>query len=49
MVLLNTHPDYKRFDGDGSLHEFSASQYKDFLQYGTSRYAGQHWHVLPGK
>jgi uncharacterized protein len=47
MVLLNTHPDYIRFDGSHDSLEFLSTQYEDFLKYIRSRYAGQHWHVLP--
>jgi hypothetical protein len=47
MVLLNTHPDYMRFDGNGSLYEFPASQYQDLLEYVKSTYAGRYWHALP--
>ena len=47
MALLDTHPDYMRFDGRGDLQEFPATLYKDFLQYVAARYAGQFWHALP--
>jgi hypothetical protein len=47
MVLLNTHPDYMRFYRHGSLHEFPAGLYEDFLKYLSTRYAGEHWHALP--
>jgi hypothetical protein len=47
MVLLNTHPDYMRFDGNSSLNEFPANQYQDFLEYVKSTHAGRYWHALP--
>ncbi|HEY5705681.1 MAG TPA: hypothetical protein VIS96_08920 [Terrimicrobiaceae bacterium] len=47
MVLLNTHPDYMRFNGRCDFLEFPATLYKDFLQYVKSRYANHFWHGLP--
>jgi predicted glycosyltransferase len=47
MALLNTHPDYMRFEGAGAFHNFPATLYEDFLKYLKSRYVGQHWHALP--
>jgi uncharacterized protein len=47
MALLNTHPDYMRFDGSHNSLEVPSTQYEDFLSYTRSRYAGQYWHVLP--
>ncbi len=47
MALLDTHPDYMRFDGGGDLQNFPVTLYKDFLKYVKSRYAGQFWHALP--
>ena len=48
MVLVNVHPDYMRFNGDGEGHEtFPARYYEEFLRYIQESYAGQYWHVLP--
>ncbi|HEY5814599.1 MAG TPA: glycosyltransferase [Terrimicrobiaceae bacterium] len=47
MSLLNTHPDYIRFDGEGTSQEFPVALYKDFLQYVKAKYKGQYWHALP--
>ena len=47
MALLDTHPDYMRFHGATGSHEFSASLYKDFLQYVASNFSGEFWHALP--
>jgi uncharacterized protein len=47
MALLDTHPDYMRFNGCGDSEGFSATLYKDFLQYVAERYADQFWHALP--
>jgi hypothetical protein len=48
MVLLNTHPDYMDFGGDG--HDglsYPVRHYIDFLQYIRRRYAGCYWQTLP--
>jgi hypothetical protein len=48
MIFLNTHPDYMNFDGaSGSLEEYPASHYIDFLEYVKNRYSGRYWHVMP--
>lgn len=48
MALLNTHPDYMRFDGGRcSLEEYPADWYADLLTCIEARYAGQYWHPLP--
>jgi peptidoglycan/xylan/chitin deacetylase (PgdA/CDA1 family) len=48
MALVNTHPDYMKFD-DGKLgiEEYPARYYQEFLEYIKGRYEGQYWHVLP--
>src|SRR5206468_140078 len=50
MALLNTHPDYMRFDdGAQSPGEYPARFYQEFLEYAKSRYQGEYWHALPAK
>ena len=47
MALLNTHPDYMRFNGGRcSLEEYPADWYAEFLAYIKSRYAGRYWQPL---
>ena len=48
MVLLNTHPDYMRFDGlKPAMDEYPADYYTDLLRYIAGRYEGQYYHALP--
>jgi len=48
MALLNTHPDYMRFEGKKSkIDEYSYKYYEEFLRYIRSEYKTQYWHVLP--
>ena len=48
MVMLNTHPDYMSFAGDGqALEEYAAGHYASLLEYVSSRYGGRYWHALP--
>jgi hypothetical protein len=47
MVLLNSHPDYMKFDGKPGYEEYPAKYYEEFLQHVASEYAGQYWHPLP--
>ena len=48
MALLNSHPDYMKFDaGRCSREEYSVRQYVDFLEHIKVKYAGQYWHALP--
>lgn len=48
MALLNTHPDYMRFEEKKSkIDEYSYKYYEDFLRYIRSEYKTQYWHVLP--
>ena len=48
MAVLNTHPDYMRFD-EGPLdhEEYPISRYIEFLDYVKKQYHDQYWHVLP--
>jgi peptidoglycan/xylan/chitin deacetylase (PgdA/CDA1 family) len=48
MALLITHPDYMNF-GSEKLHydEYPVGYYEEFLNYISSKYEGQYWHVLP--
>jgi hypothetical protein len=48
MALLNTHPDYMRFDGRKcGLEEYPVEFYSDFLEHVKKEYEGQYWHALP--
>ncbi|BDC53140.1 hypothetical protein F183_A54550 (plasmid) [Bryobacterales bacterium F-183] len=48
MALLNTHPDYMRFEGGTcSATEYPAARYEEFLRYALERYGDQCWHALP--
>lgn len=48
MALINTHPDYKNFDGDNlALEEYTAQYYEELLQYIKTKYKGQYWQPLP--
>lgn len=48
MLLLNTHPDYMRFDGGNSTYEeYPARLYRQLLEYVERQYAGSYWHILP--
>lgn len=47
MVLMNTHPDYMSFDGNGRDFEFPATHYRELLEYINSRYSGMYWKALP--
>jgi len=48
MVLLNAHPDYMNFNGNGlRTSEFPVRFYQEFLNYVKERYAGQYWNCLP--
>ncbi|HEY6011811.1 MAG TPA: hypothetical protein VIX18_10100 [Nitrospirota bacterium] len=48
MVLINTHPDYMRFDNKKpGNEEYPAAFYAEFLKHVQEEYAGQYWHVRP--
>jgi peptidoglycan/xylan/chitin deacetylase (PgdA/CDA1 family) len=48
MALLNTHPDYMKFDrGELGLEEYPKTYYEEFLKYVQKEYAGEYWQVLP--
>ena len=48
MALLDTHPDYMRFNGASpTFVEYDAANYRDFLEFVKSRYRGMYWHALP--
>lgn len=50
MALINTHPDYMSFSSTKPRAlTYPADFYRQFLDYVVSEYAGQYWHVLPGK
>ena len=50
MALLNTHPDYMRFDGTGcALEEYSVDLYAALLAYIQDRYSGHYWQPLAGE
>jgi hypothetical protein len=48
MALLNTHPDYMRFDRNKlDLEEYPVKLYKEFLHYVHEKFEGQYWCALP--
>jgi hypothetical protein len=48
MALINTHPDYMKFDdGKCGLEEYPVKYYQEFLEYVKDQYEGQYWHCLP--
>ena len=47
MVLVNVHPDYIDFAGNGKSSEFSAELYEGLLKYVASRYRDTCWFALP--
>jgi glycosyltransferase involved in cell wall biosynthesis len=48
MALLDTHPDYMRFDGEEvSSRTFPAEFYADLLEYARNRYGDSFWQPLP--
>jgi hypothetical protein len=50
MALLNTHPDYMLMNGTGPRGwEYPVGLYAQFLEYVSSKYAGEYWQVLPGE
>ena len=50
MALLNTHPDYQRYNA-GLLknEEYPSEYYEEFLKYVKTRYEGQYWSALPSE
>jgi hypothetical protein len=50
MALLNTHPDYMRFEqGACGLEEYPVKLYFEFLVYAKTRYKDQYWFAKPEK
>ena len=48
MALVNTHPDYMRFDpGRRGADEYDPSLYEAFLTHVSQEYAGRYWNALP--
>ena len=48
VALMNTHPDYMKFDGGLCGNEqYPAERYSEFLEYVSDRYKGEYWDVLP--
>jgi len=48
MALINTHPDYMKFNDDAIGPElYPVDLYFEFLSYVKSKYEGIYWHVLP--
>lgn len=47
MILVNTHPDYMDFDGEGSGKTFPARHYRSLLRHIAERYQDEYWHALP--
>jgi len=47
MALLNSHPDYMRFDhNDHAIETYPVDYYKNFLNYIKEKYEGQYWNAL---
>lgn len=50
MALVNTHPDYMKFDkGELEMEEYPKTYYEEFLRYIQREYAGEYWQALPGE
>jgi hypothetical protein len=50
MALLNTHPDYMRFEpGACGREEYPVELYAEFLDYAKNRYKNRYWSVIPEK
>ena len=48
LALLDTHPDYMNFKGNGlSMEEYPSGLYEEFLSYVKTKYVGGYWHALP--
>lgn len=48
MVLLDTHPDYMRFNGSPrNGYEYPVAFYEEFLDYVSNKYRGQYWLATP--
>jgi len=48
MALLNTHPDYMKFNGGNcQLDQYPVARYEEFLNYVKDKYEGQYWQALP--
>lgn len=48
LALVNVHPDYLDFGGQGNGFErYPVSYYLDFLEYVMTRYKGSFWNPLP--
>jgi hypothetical protein len=48
MALLNTHPDYMKFNGGNcQLDQYPVARYEEFLNYVKEEYDGQYWQALP--
>jgi hypothetical protein len=48
MALVNTHPDYMKFNGKKPKQgEYPAEYYERFLRYVRERYGEDYWHSLP--
>lgn len=48
MALLNTHPDYMRFNGESlKQEEYPVAYYVRFLKYVKEHYEPSYWHMLP--
>jgi hypothetical protein len=48
MALLNLHPDYLDFDGQGvTCKTFSVKHYEELLKHVYAKYGNSFWHPLP--
>ncbi|HEY4285131.1 MAG TPA: DUF354 domain-containing protein, partial [Chthoniobacterales bacterium] len=46
MILVDTHPDYMRLNGENGKHSYPIEFYKEVLDYVRRNYAGEYWHAL---
>ncbi len=47
MALVNVHPDYINFRGNGNAGEFPVRLYEELLKHVVTRYGERCWHALP--
>lgn len=50
LALINTHPDYMNFSGQGcGQEEYSYGFYREFLEHVKVHYPGRYWPALPSQ
>lgn len=47
MALLNTHPDYMRFEAGATPYQYPVALYRDFLTHVKSNFEGAYWNARP--